>query len=161
MEEIHAIRRARVEVSRLLFRSSAVSVYVMYDRLSLHFDSADSPAKRAPPLCLHQIGRFCFDFARRLSDARSSAPMSALQPARKLQPGEGVVKLARSGQQAVFEEIHFSYPLKLIVPKRHFQDGLNVVYMISYGGGLVAGDRVVMHVEVEKGATLVMLTQGE
>lgn len=86
--------------------------------------------------------------------------MSVLQPTRRLAPGEGVVKLARAGQQAVFETVQFSYPLKLIVPKRHFMDGLNVLYMISYGGGLVAGDRVVMHVEVEKGATLVLLTQG-
>lgn len=61
----------------------------------------------------------------------------------------------------MFETVQFSYPLKLIVPKRHFMDRLNVLYMISYGGGLVAGDRVVMHVEVEKGATLVLLTQGE
>ncbi|ORY56193.1 UreD urease accessory protein-domain-containing protein [Leucosporidium creatinivorum] len=83
-----------------------------------------------------------------------------LLPTRRLAPGEGVVKLARAGQQAVFETVKFSYPLKLIVPKRHFMDGLNVLYMISYGGGLVAGDQVVMHVEVEKGATLVLLTQG-
>lgn len=87
--------------------------------------------------------------------------MSSLHSTRKLAAGEGAVKLARAGQQAVFETVAFSYPLKLIVPSRHLKDGLNALYMISYGGGLVAGDRVTMRVEVEKGATLVLLTQGE
>lgn len=87
--------------------------------------------------------------------------MSSLNPAWKLAPGEGAVKLALAGTQAVFETVAFSYPLKLIVPSRHFKDGLNALYMISYGGGLVAGDRVLMRVEVERGATLVLLTQGE
>lgn len=86
--------------------------------------------------------------------------MGALSPRRKLLPGEGLIKLAKTGQQAVFEDLQFSYPLKLIVPARHFKDGLQCVYMISYGGGLVAGDRVRIDVEVGEDTALVMLTQG-
>ncbi|BGP12830.1 hypothetical protein JCM10213_008091 [Rhodosporidiobolus nylandii] len=79
----------------------------------------------------------------------------------RLAPGDGVLVCALDGQrEAVLEDVQFSYPLKLIVPKRRFRPRLQCVYALSYGGGLVAGDRVRLKVEVREGSTLVMLTQG-
>ncbi|SGY35519.1 BQ5605_C002g01774 [Microbotryum silenes-dioicae] len=75
-------------------------------------------------------------------------------------PGAGTLILTRSSHQARFSTVSFCYPLKLIVPKRHYVDGLQCVYIIGYGGGMVAGDRIDLKVEVRDGATLVMLTQG-
>lgn len=83
----------------------------------------------------------------------------ATQPERLL-PGEGIVKLSKLVQTATFSDLQFSYPLKLIVPSRHFFDGIACAYVISYGGGLVAGDRVKLDVEVTEGSGLVLLTQG-
>ncbi|SCV68364.1 BQ2448_485 [Microbotryum intermedium] len=74
--------------------------------------------------------------------------------------GSGTLILTRSTHQARFSTVSFCYPLKLIVPKRHFVDGLQCVYIVGYGGGMVAGDRIELNVEVKDGSTLVMLTQG-
>lgn len=101
---------------------------------------------------------------------------------RKLAPGEGVIHLAGHGARptietdsgttwppppppptrASFSTLQFSYPLKLIVPARTFFPGhaVQVLYVLSYGGGLVAGDEVRLAATVDGGATLVMLTQG-
>ncbi|BGP04786.1 hypothetical protein JCM10049v2_000588 [Rhodotorula toruloides] len=81
--------------------------------------------------------------------------------ARRLAPGDGSLTVSLDNRSdAHFSSIQFSYPLKLIVPKRRFLPGVQCVYVLSYGGGLVAGDRVRLKGEVEKGATLIMLTQG-
>lgn len=81
---------------------------------------------------------------------------------RRLQPGEGLIRLnrERSTGRAWFENVQFSYPLKLITPARHYKTGVHAVYVLSYGGGLVAGDRIKLDVAVQGGSTLVMLTQG-
>ena len=99
---------------------------------------------------------------------------------RKLAPGEGVIHLAGHGARpaietdsdtthpppptrASFSTLQFSYPLKLIVPARTFfpRHAVQALYMLSYGGGLVAGDEVRLDATVDGGATLVMLTQGK
>ncbi|KAL7416166.1 urease accessory protein UreD [Mrakia frigida] len=74
-------------------------------------------------------------------------------------PGTGSIHLLPSSQ---FSHLSFSYPLKLLspIPLRSSQPGLRVVYMLSYGGGLVSGDKIWIDVVVEGGATLVVLTQG-
>lgn len=80
----------------------------------------------------------------------------------RLAPGDGSLTVSLDNRSdAHFSSIQFSYPLKLIVPKRRFLPGVQCVYVLSYGGGLVAGDRVRLKGEVGKGATLIMLTQGE
>lgn len=79
---------------------------------------------------------------------------------RKLSPGEGIIKLGGYGATPTFHDLEFSYPLKLIAPSRHFTDQLACLYMISYGGGLVANDVVKLDVEVTDGSSLVLLTQG-
>jgi len=63
------------------------------------------------------------------------------------------------GSEAVFSELSSVYPLKLLSP-RISQRNLSVVYVLTYGGGLVGGDCINLAVEVQESAVLVMLSQG-
>ncbi len=76
-------------------------------------------------------------------------------------PGQGVIDITAHGSKTQFRTLQFSYPLKLISPQRQFHPKVGCLYILSYGGGLVAGDRVGLQVNVESGAKLVLLTQGE
>ncbi|TFK36836.1 UreD-domain-containing protein [Crucibulum laeve] len=80
-------------------------------------------------------------------------------PIEKIHAGGGRICVASHGQKAVFSELSATYPLKLLSP-RIAQDGVAVVYILSYGGGLVSGDRVDLSVDVQLGANLVLLSQG-
>lgn len=55
-----------------------------------------------------------------------------------------------------------TYPLKLLAPSPlpSQPDNVRMAYMLAYGGGLVSGDEVALSIEVERGGTLVLLTQG-
>ncbi|EJU02362.1 UreD-domain-containing protein [Dacryopinax primogenitus] len=63
---------------------------------------------------------------------------------------------------ASFSELSYSYPLKLLSPPSHADapGPVRIVYVLSYGGGLVGGDKIELDVEVQEGARLVLLTQG-
>ncbi|KAJ7169758.1 UreD urease accessory protein-domain-containing protein [Mycena filopes] len=73
--------------------------------------------------------------------------------------GRGRIRLALHGSEAIFSELSSTYPLKLLSP-RNERARTGVVYMITYGGGLVSGDYVALSVEVGPGANLVLLSQG-
>ena len=75
-----------------------------------------------------------------------------------LQAGEGRIVARCSGSQAVLSELASTYPLKLLSPRTAL-DKVTVVYILTYGGGLVAGDQVNLKVEVTDSAVLVLLTQ--
>ncbi|GAA5834071.1 hypothetical protein JCM9279_004207 [Rhodotorula babjevae] len=80
---------------------------------------------------------------------------------RRLSPGDGLLRCSLDpSSRAHLSDVQFSYPLKVIVPARRFLPRVQCAYIIGYGGGLVAGDRVRLKVEVDEGATLVLLTQG-
>ena len=83
-----------------------------------------------------------------------------MQTRSKVQAGTGriVVRSADVHAQAVISELAASYPLKLLSP-RSPRRNVCVVYMLTYGGGLVAGDQVNVSAEVLDGAVLVLLTQ--
>lgn len=72
--------------------------------------------------------------------------------------GSGRIVLRRHGAEAAFSELSYVYPLKLLSP-RLSPENASVVYVVSYGGGLVGGDRIQLSVVVDEGAALVMLTQ--
>lgn len=72
--------------------------------------------------------------------------------------GVGRIVLGLHGSEAVFSEMSSAYPLKLLSPRIE-QQNVSVVYILSYGGGLVGGDRIELGVEVQEGAVLVMLSQ--
>ena len=77
----------------------------------------------------------------------------------KIEAGVGRVVLRSHGSDAVFEELSYKYPLKLLSPQVHEPKKTAVVYVLSYGGGLVGGDTVRLSCEVHDESTLVMLTQ--
>ncbi|GAA5849769.1 hypothetical protein JCM3766R1_000255 [Sporobolomyces carnicolor] len=79
----------------------------------------------------------------------------------ELSPGDGLIvcTAGRSGR-ASLSTVAFSFPLKVISPARQFLEHVQVAWLISYGGGLVGGDRIRMKIRVERGSTLVLLTQG-
>lgn len=76
----------------------------------------------------------------------------------KIEPGVGRVVLRSHGPDAVFSELSYKYPLKLLSPQTHAHKTA-VLYVVSYGGGLVGGDSVELTVEVLDESVLVMLTQ--
>nr|GAT44084.1 predicted protein [Mycena chlorophos] len=73
--------------------------------------------------------------------------------------GRGRISVELHGRDAIFTELSSTYPLKLLSPRLH-RPGVATAYLITYGGGLVSGDEVVISGEVGAGASLVLLTQG-
>ncbi|KAJ7275167.1 UreD urease accessory protein-domain-containing protein [Mycena haematopus] len=71
--------------------------------------------------------------------------------------GRGRICLELHGDQSIFSELSSTYPLKLLSPRTL---GVGVVYLITYGGGLVSGDQVSLSVQVGSRANLVLLSQG-
>jgi len=81
-------------------------------------------------------------------------------------PGEGAIGLSLlpPGKQ-VLKTLTYQYPLKLIVPDPHRapngqQDPVTVIFLLTYGGGLVGGDRINLRVDLAAQTRLVLLTQG-
>ena len=76
----------------------------------------------------------------------------------KLEQGHGRVVVHNDGHANVFSEMSAMYPLKLLSPQLP-SPNVSIVYMLSYGGGLVGGDWVKLEVEVHDGARLAILSQ--
>lgn len=76
----------------------------------------------------------------------------------RLRPGQGRIVLRTDGYSTGFSEMSAMYPLKLLSPQLPSTD-VPVVYMMSYGGGLVGGDCVELEVDVQDGARLAILSQ--
>lgn len=72
--------------------------------------------------------------------------------------GGGRIVASLHGSRVVFLELSSTYPLKLLSPQIN-QDRVAVVYILSYGGGLVGGDYVALSVDVQRGVRLVLLSQ--
>lgn len=75
----------------------------------------------------------------------------------KLRTGGGCITVSIHGNKAVFSELSSTYPLKLLSPS--IQDTRAVAYLLTYGGGLVSGDEITLVVNVQLGATLILLSQ--
>ncbi|KAI8371860.1 urease accessory protein UreD [Blakeslea trispora] len=74
-------------------------------------------------------------------------------------PGKGVLVCHCYHDLSKFERIHAQYPLKFIPTTGH-ADRLAVVYMLSYGGGVISGDQFEIDIQVKKNAILLLMTQG-
>ncbi|KAF9518243.1 hypothetical protein BS47DRAFT_1325545 [Hydnum rufescens UP504] len=74
--------------------------------------------------------------------------------------GKGRAVLHASGTEAIFSELSYQYPLKLLSPDTHADIPLAIAYILSYGGGLVSGDRIELDVDVGLHSMLMLLTQG-
>ena len=81
-------------------------------------------------------------------------------------PGEGVIRLSLlPPSKQVLTALTYQYPLKLITPDPHratneSQDPVTVVFLLTYGGGLVGGDKIRLRVHLADQTRLVLLTQG-
>jgi urease accessory protein len=81
-------------------------------------------------------------------------------------PGEGGIELSLlPPSKQVLSALTFQYPLKLITPDPHTapnerQDPVTIVFLLTYGGGLVGGDRISLRVQLTDQTKLVLLTQG-
>lgn len=73
--------------------------------------------------------------------------------------GRIVVKLLPAGGSGL-EGIVYQYPLKLISPSPSGDQKSVLVFLLSYGGGLVGGDNVNLSIHVHNGARLSVVTQG-
>ncbi|KAM4056088.1 ureD urease accessory protein [Hirsutella rhossiliensis] len=83
-------------------------------------------------------------------------------PKSSASPGQGkiVAKLLPGGGNGL-ESIVYQYPLKLISPTTPSGGQKSVlVFLLSYGGGLVGGDTVSLSVVIRAGASLSLVTQG-
>ena len=76
----------------------------------------------------------------------------------RLAGGSGRIAISCHGFIAIFSELSAAYPLKLLSP-HVYENAVAVVYILSYGGGLVSGDQVNLQVQVTDGAKLVLLSQ--
>ncbi|KAJ9134653.1 UreD-domain-containing protein [Pleurostoma richardsiae] len=75
--------------------------------------------------------------------------------------GEGkiVVKQLPNGVSGL-ETMSYQYPLKLISPPRSHDQKSVLVFLLSYGGGLVGGDAINLAMDLHRGARLSVVTQG-
>lgn len=76
----------------------------------------------------------------------------------KLLAGHGRITCSLNASSVVFSELSSTYPLKLLSPKLA-ADAVAIVYVMSYGGGLVCGDRIQLRVQADGGSKLVLLSQ--
>jgi urease accessory protein len=76
--------------------------------------------------------------------------------------GEIILALLPPGRQAL-QKCTYQYPLKLIAPDPHHsseQKHVTIAFLLTYGGGLVGGDKIDLKVELQDATRLVLLTQG-
>jgi urease accessory protein len=76
-------------------------------------------------------------------------------------PGYGTVQLSAKPSQ--FRILSYAYPLKLISPtpiEVTTQRTVQTLFLLTYGGGLVAGDSVTLSIELDAATNLILLTQG-
>src|SRR5277367_4021728 len=76
-------------------------------------------------------------------------------------PGEGhlVVQLLPHGISGL-ATVAYQYPLKLISPSPTASQKSVLVFLLTYGGGLVGGDQVHLDIDVKSNAKLSIVTQG-
>lgn len=92
------------------------------------------------------------------SESRSIMTTLSSTPISKLRAGTGRISVSLHGSSVFFPELSSTYPLKLLAP-RISQHGVAVVYILTYGGGLVGGDHIALSVNTGPGAVLVLLSQ--
>ena len=89
---------------------------------------------------------------------RSVGQMHHDQGGRQNKAGAGHIALDLHGDHAVFSALSYRYPLKILSPRIH-EPAVAIAYLLTYGGGLVSGDRIDLSVTVASGASLLLLTQ--
>jgi len=79
-------------------------------------------------------------------------------------PGHGTIHLALlPPKMPVLKTLSYQYPLKLVAPTPLTSsngDLVHTVFLLSYGGGLVAGDTLELKIVLDPTTNLILLTQG-
>lgn len=79
-------------------------------------------------------------------------------------PGRGIVELIHlPPSSSSLRTLTYQYPLKLVAPAPVTSSDnvqIQIVYLLTYGGGLVAGDTIDASISLEADTRLIMLTQG-
>ncbi|KAF1837781.1 urease accessory protein UreD [Decorospora gaudefroyi] len=92
-------------------------------------------------------------------------------------PGQGSIVLdILPPDKPVLRTVSYQYPLKLVAPDplpppNYVKDAddsvdpaiprlIHTVFLLTYGGGIVAGDSIDLHVRVDSNTRLILLTQG-
>ncbi len=94
-----------------------------------------------------------------------SIPKSPFAPSAS-SPGIGKIRVSGlPPRKQILTELTYQYPLKLIAPDPHTSTGdpqhtVTVVFLLTYGGGLVGGDKIQLDVALENDTRLVLVTQG-
>lgn len=72
--------------------------------------------------------------------------------------GRGILSVRLENERSVLSRVHASSPLRFVRPTFPGTRAATVC-LVTFGGGLVDGDRIDLDVHVEAGATLVVFTQ--
>ncbi|KAG9232610.1 urease accessory protein-like protein UreD [Amylocarpus encephaloides] len=87
--------------------------------------------------------------------------MSSPFPPSSSAPGKGCLIVGQSPQKlSCLSKMTFQYPLKLISPSPASHHKSVLVFLLTYGGGLVGGDQVNLTIDVQKASKLSIATQG-
>jgi len=87
--------------------------------------------------------------------------MSSPFPPSASTPGEGKIVAQLLPQNiSALSTISFQYPLKLISPSPTSLQRSVLVFLLTYGGGLVGGDQIILTIDVKTNAKLSIVTQG-
>ena len=89
---------------------------------------------------------------------RIAAPQMA--PRTNLSAGNGVIAVKSIASCSTINQLSSAYPIKLISPKTWQDRRAALVFMLSYGGGLVPGDIADISAHVQPNSRLGILTQG-
>lgn len=77
-----------------------------------------------------------------------------------LKPGQAVIAVQAAAAGSRVRELSSAYPVKVISPRSSHDRRAVLAFVLSYGGGIVPGDRVALRVHVDRGGRLGLLTQG-
>lgn len=79
---------------------------------------------------------------------------------RNIAPGRGEIEIESILNSSSIATLSSTYPLRLISPPARTSSRAAIVFILTYGGGLVARDHVDVHVRVRPRARLGLLSQG-
>ncbi|KAG8842810.1 hypothetical protein FRB91_003909 [Serendipita sp. 411] len=96
----------------------------------------------------------------------TASQIGSVIPSRKAVQGTGRAEIHVFGANVHFSELSYTYPLKLLSPRQttaardEAAQRVAILYNLTYGGGLIGGDRVELSLNIKPDAKLVLLTQG-
>jgi len=94
-----------------------------------------------------------------ISSLSPSSPSSTHSTIPKIRAGDGQIAVEFDPYRGhTFPRLSYTYPLKLL-SLTSAEHPAAIVYVLSYGGGLVGGDEVGLEVAVRQGASLMLLSQ--